>query len=133
MAKKTNKTSHVLNLITGGTTEPEAEKQTSQALPSEQKVVVVDSAKEEQISPGTSAGSCSMKWAIRKQNWKNIFQRFRISQKRLQRSPDQRAAAQEKVSQKKAFQKEAFQENVFQTTALWKKAAERSQLWKHLL
>lgn len=50
MAKKTNKTSHVLNLITGGTTEPEAEKQTSQALPSEQKVVVVDSAKEEQIA-----------------------------------------------------------------------------------
>lgn len=50
MAKKTNKTSHVLNLITGGTTDPEAEKQTSQASPSEQKVVVVEPAKEEQIA-----------------------------------------------------------------------------------
>ena len=56
MAKKTNKTSHVLNLITGGTTEPEAENQASQAAPTpqtsapDQKVMVVDSGTEEQIA-----------------------------------------------------------------------------------
>lgn len=75
MAKKTNKTSHVLNLITGGTTEPESESQQESSSapqpaaqkpalaqpqeqppqeqkkqPQEQKIVVVESGKDEKIA-----------------------------------------------------------------------------------
>lgn len=49
MAKKTNKTSHVLNLITGGSTGAEEENQTSSP---EQKVMVVDSSEDDRIADG---------------------------------------------------------------------------------
>ena len=43
MAKKTNKTSHVLNLITGGSGDPEPDaRQTQDPMQTEQNVVVVD-------------------------------------------------------------------------------------------
>lgn len=51
MAKKTNKTSHVLNLITGGSGDPEPDaRQTQDPMQTEQNVVVVDSEEEERIA-----------------------------------------------------------------------------------
>ena len=51
MAKKTNKTSHVLNLITGGSGDPEPDaRQTQDPMQTEQNVVVVDPEEEERIA-----------------------------------------------------------------------------------